>query len=43
MNQSTQEAFPKLPERLSGLKELAYNLWWIWHPEGRMFFKMIDR
>ena len=43
MNQSIQKAFPKLPERLSGLGELAYNLWWSWHPEGRMLFKMIDR
>ena len=43
MNQSIQEAFPKLPERLFGLGELAYNLWWNWHPEARMLFKMIDR
>ena len=43
MNQSIQKAFPKLPERLSGLGELAYNLWWSWHPEARMLFKMIDR
>lgn len=43
MNQSIQEAFPKLPERLFGIGELAYNLWWRRHPEGRMLFKMIDR
>ena len=43
MNQSIQKAFPKLPERVSGLGDLAYNLWWSWHPECRMLFKTIDR
>ncbi len=32
-----------LPERISGLKELAYNLWWSWHPEGRGLFKLLNR
>lgn len=32
-----------LPERLSRLKDLAYNLWWSWHPEARALFKEIDR
>ncbi|MGA9754561.1 MAG: alpha-glucan family phosphorylase [Desulfobaccales bacterium] len=35
--------FPHLPERLAGLGELAFNLWWSWHPEARMLFKMLDR
>jgi glycogen phosphorylase len=35
--------FPRLPDRLSGLGELAYNLWWSWHPVARMLFKMLDR
>ncbi|MBL7179433.1 MAG: alpha-glucan family phosphorylase [Pseudomonadota bacterium] len=35
--------FPNLPERLSGLEELADNLWWSWHPGARMLFKMLDR
>jgi hypothetical protein len=43
MKQFIQNAFPNLPEKLFGLGELAYNLWWSWHPEGRMLFKMIDR
>lgn len=34
---------PHLPKRLSGLKELASNLWWSWHPGARMLFKMLDR
>ncbi len=32
-----------LPERIARLKELAYNLWWCWHPEARALFKEIDR
>ena len=38
-----QSEFPNLPERLKGLGELAGNLWWSWHPEARMLFKMLDR
>ena len=38
-----QNLFPNLPERISGLGELAENLWWSWNPEARMLFKMIDR
>jgi len=34
---------PPLPERISGLEELAYNLWWSWHPEARMLFKTLSR
>lgn len=33
----------QIPDRISGLVELAYNLWWSWHPEARMLFKMLDR
>ncbi len=35
--------FPHLPERLAGLGELAFNLWWTWHPAARMLFKRLDR
>ncbi len=38
-----REVFPNLPERISGLGELAYNLWWSWHPEARILFKMLNR
>jgi glycogen phosphorylase len=30
------------PERLSRLRELAYNLWWTWHPEAQDLFRRID-
>ena len=35
--------FPNLPERIAGLGELAYNLWWSWHPAARMLFQRLDR
>ncbi len=46
-NEDTMDApdqkFPHLPERLRGLGELAYNLWWCWHPRARYLFKSLDR
>ena len=38
-----KDRFPNIPDRIAGLGELAYNLWWSWHPEARMLFKMLDR
>jgi len=35
--------FPNLPQRITGLGELAENLWWGWHPEARMLFKTLNR
>ncbi|MFA5079609.1 MAG: alpha-glucan family phosphorylase, partial [Dehalococcoidia bacterium] len=32
-----------IPERISGLGELAYNMWWSWHPEARNLFRRLDR
>ena len=32
-----------IPERIAGLAELAYNLWWSWHPDARDLFKRLDR
>ncbi|MGP8051609.1 MAG: DUF3417 domain-containing protein [Desulfobaccales bacterium] len=37
------QQFPNLPERISGLGDLAYNLWWGWHPEALMLFKRLHR
>ena len=33
---------PKLPGPLTRLKELAYNLWWSFDPEGRDLFRRLD-
>jgi starch phosphorylase len=41
--EENEERFPHIPERIAGLGELAYNLWWSWHPEARMLFKMLSR
>lgn len=38
-----KEKIPHLPERIAGLAEIAYNLWWSWHPAARMLFKRLDR
>ena len=34
---------PELPERLEGLRNLAYNLWWTWNPEAIELFQRLDR
>lgn len=40
MNQVT--AVPELPERIRGLGELAYNLWWSWHSAAQELFQALD-
>ncbi len=32
-----------LPRRIGRLGQLAYNLWWVWNPEGQMLFSQIDK
>jgi glycogen phosphorylase len=34
--------FPIMPPRISRLYELAYNLWWSWHPEARALYSTLD-
>ena len=34
--------FPIMPERISRLYELAYNLWWSWYPEARALYSALD-
>lgn len=31
-----------VPERIRGIVELAYNLWWTWHPRARRLFRALD-
>jgi starch phosphorylase len=38
----TIEVQPEIPERLSGLLELAYNLWWCWQPEVVQLLRRLD-
>src|SRR5262245_41645829 len=33
---------PSMPESLSRLEELAIDLWWTWHREGRAVFRRLD-
>ncbi len=34
---------PRVPERLSKLLDVAYNLWWVWNSEAFELFRRIDR
>ncbi len=38
----SQLLFTPIPERIIRLRELAYNLWWSWHPEARGLYEQID-
>jgi len=33
---------PKLPNEISGLKELSENMWWTWNYKAQQLFKKID-
>ncbi len=41
-NLSRRFALCTLPKRIERLGELAYNLWWSWHEEGRQVFRSLD-
>ncbi len=43
MQIGTFQVVPKLPEKIKGLKELAYNLQWTWNDETRVLFTRMDR
>ena len=32
----------RIPPQLEGLRRLAYNLWWAWHPAARVLFSRLD-
>ncbi len=32
----------RLPPQLEGLRRLAYNLYWSWHPQARVLFSYVD-
>jgi glycogen phosphorylase len=34
--------FPIMPARINRLYELAYNVWWSWHPEARFLYSSLD-
>ncbi|MBV9617061.1 MAG: alpha-glucan family phosphorylase [Ktedonobacteraceae bacterium] len=34
--------FPIMPTRINRLHELAYNLWWSWHPEARALYSTLN-
>ena len=36
------DSLPPLPPRIARLEDLASDLWWSWHPEGRTVFRRLD-
>ena len=34
---------PPLPQVISRLQELAYNLWWTWNPDAQKLYESIDK
>jgi glycogen phosphorylase len=32
----------RVPPQLEGLRRLAYNLWWTWHPQAKILFSRVD-
>jgi len=34
--------FPKIPDAIARLQELAYNLWWSWEPAAQALYERID-
>jgi len=43
MHIDTFQVVPALPEKLQGLREMAYNLLWTWDDELRAVFRRVDR
>jgi starch phosphorylase len=43
MRLDTFQVVPALPERLAGLREMAFNLLWSWDDELRQIFTRVDR
>ena len=39
---TTPVGLTPIPERIRRLAEIAYNLWWTWHPEAQALFQTID-
>lgn len=38
----TYYVIPSLPKNLERLREIAYNLHWIWHADSRELFRRLD-
>ncbi len=39
---STNIATVKLPKEISGLNDIALNLWWTWNPKGKNIFRLLN-
>jgi starch phosphorylase len=34
--------YERMPDKIRRLPEIAYNLWWSWHPDARELFRSLD-
>ena len=39
---TTNDLFSHVPQPISGLGKLAYNLWWSWHSSARELFRVLS-
>jgi alpha-glucan phosphorylases len=42
LDRMKERYFAHVPERISGLVDLSYNLWWSWTPEAMMLFRQLN-
>lgn len=42
MTDPHRKGFEHVPERIGGLVDLAYNLWWSWNPAAKLVFKQLN-
>jgi starch phosphorylase len=42
LDKTNSKKLAHIPQELEGLEELAFNLWWSWHPAARMLFKRLN-
>ena len=40
--QTVDLLFTPIPARITRLRDLAYNIWWSWHPEAQELYRQID-
>ncbi|NJP05383.1 MAG: glycosyltransferase family 1 protein [Chloroflexaceae bacterium] len=38
----TELIYTPIPKPIARLRDLAYNIWWSWHPEAQELFRQID-
>ena len=42
LDPSANIAIPELPDEITGLVEIALNLWWTWNADGKNLFRLVN-